>query len=284
MKWYEVKERSAGEKRLILTYYIFKIFGKIPVVAIAFFVALGTFFAGNDLRFYVKKYLSIVGEKSNNINVFKLFLSYALSAVDKIEVFSQKFDKKKINTNSVCDLFWKLKSEKQGAVCIFSHIGNIDVARVLIGSEQKISILLSLEQAKIFRDFLGKISDFKNINLVAVEDIGIETVIDLKNRIENGEFVFIAGDRTSKTARNIEVEVLRRKVDFPYGTFKLAELLDAPVFFVSCLKQFKGYEMSVVQFPTNGAKKMAATFADFVSELALKCPFQFYHFYDFFKE
>lgn len=284
MKWYEVKERSAGEKRLILTYYIFKIFGKIPVVAIAFFVALGTFFAGKDLRFYVKKYLSIVGEKSNNINVFKLFLSYAFSAVDKIEVFSQKFDKKKINTNSVCDLFWKLKSEKQGAVCIFSHIGNIDVARVLIGSEQKISILLSLEQAKIFRDFLGKISDFKNINLVAVEDIGIETVIDLKNRIENGEFVFIAGDRTSKTARNIEVEVLRRKVDFPYGTFKLAELLDAPVFFVSCLKQFKGYEMSVVQFPTNGAKKMAAAFADFVSELALKCPFQFYHFYDFFKE
>ncbi len=284
MKWYEVKERSAGEKRLILTYYIFKIFGKIPVVAIAFFVALGTFFAGKDLRFYVKKYLSIVGEKSNNINVFKLFLSYALSAVDKIEVFSQKFDKKKINTNSVCDLFWKLKSEKQGAVCIFSHIGNIDVARVLIGSEQKISILLSLEQAKIFRDFLGKISDFKNINLVAVEDIGIETVIDLKNRIENGEFVFIAGDRTSKTARNIEVEVLRRKVDFPYGTFKLAELLDAPVFFVSCLKQFKGYEMSVVQFPINGAKKMAAAFADFVSELALKCPFQFYHFYDFFQE
>lgn len=284
MKWYEVKERSAGEKRLILTYYIFKIFGKIPVVAIAFFVALGTFFAGKDLRFYVKKYLSIVGEKSNNINVFKLFLSYALSAIDKIEVFSQKFDKKKINTNSVCDLFWKLKSAKQGAVCIFSHIGNIDVARVLIGSEQKISILLSLEQAKIFRDFLGKISDFKNINLVAVEDIGIETVIDLKNRIENGEFVFIAGDRTSKTARNIEVEVLRRKVDFPYGTFKLAELLDAPVFFVSCLKQFKGYEMSVVQFPTNGAKKMAAAFADFVSELALKCPFQFYHFYDFFKE
>lgn len=284
MKWYEVKERSAGEKRLILTYYIFKIFGKIPVVAIAFFVALGTFFAGKDLRFYVKKYLSIVGEKSNNINVFKLFLSYALSAVDKIEVFSQKFDKKKINTNSVCDLFWKLKSEKQGAVCIFPHIGNIDVARVLIGSEQKISILLSLEQAKIFRDFLGKISDFKNINLVAVEDIGIETVIDLKNRIENGEFVFIAGDRTSKTARNIEVEVLRRKVDFPYGTFKLAELLDAPVFFVSCLKQFKGYEMSVVQFPTKGAKKMAAAFADFVSELALKCPFQFYHFYDFFKE
>ena len=284
MKWYEVKERSAGEKRLILTYYIFKIFGKIPVVVIAFFVALGTFFAGKDLRFYVKKYLSIVGEKSNHINVFKLFLSYALSAVDKIEVFSQKFHKKKINTNSVCDLFWKLKSEKQGAVCIFSHIGNIDVARVLIGSEQKISILLSLEQTKIFRDFLGKISDFKNINLVAVEDIGIETVIDLKNRIENGEFVFIAGDRTSKTARNIEVEVLSRKVDFPYGTFKLAELLEAPVFFVSCLKQSKGYEMSVVQIPTNDAKKMAAAFADFVSELALKCPFQFYHFYDLFPE
>ena len=43
MKWYEVKERSAGEKRLILTYYIYKIFGRYPVVLIAFFVALITF-------------------------------------------------------------------------------------------------------------------------------------------------------------------------------------------------------------------------------------------------
>lgn len=286
MKWYEVKERSAGEKRLLLTYYIFMIFGRIPVLVIAFFVALVTFCRGNDLRVYVKKYLSVVGEKPNYINVFRLFLSYAISSVDKIEVFAQKFDKKKINTDSVCDLFWKLRGEKQGAVCVFSHVGNIDVARVLIGKEQKISILLSIEQAKTFRDFLGKISDFKNINLVAVEDIGIETVIDLKNRIENGEFVFVAGDRTAKTSKNIEVEVLGRKVDFPYGSFKLAELLESSVFFVSCLKMKKGYEMTVEQFMTGKkcAKKMADAFAVFVTEQVTKCPFQFYHFYDFFKD
>jgi len=283
MKWYEVKERSAGEKRLILTYYIYKYFGKFPLVVIAFFVALATFLAGKDLREYSRKYLDVVGVKPNNFNIFRHFLSYALSLADKIEVFSGKFDKKNIKTENICPEFLQYRANNKGAVCIFSHVGNIDVARVLIGEEQKITILLSLEQAKIFRDFLGKISNFKNINLVAVEQIGIETVIELKDRVEKGEFIFIAGDRTSKNNRNIEVNVLGQRVDFPLGSYKLAELLETDVFFVACLKEKHGYDMKVEISNQNDAKQTAHSFAEFVSKLAQAKPFQFYHFYDFFK-
>lgn len=283
MKWYEVKERSAGEKRLILTYYIYKFFGKFPVKIIAFFVAMGTFFSSKDLREYSKKYFSIVGVKPNFGNIFRHFLSYALSLVDKIEVFGGKFEKKNIAIQNVCAEFWRCREENRGAVCIFSHVGNIDVTRVLIGEEQKISIVLSLEQAKIFRDFLGKISSFKNVNLVPVEQIGVETVFELKDRVEKGEFVFIAGDRTSKNSRNVEVEVCGQKVDFPLGTFKLAELLESPVFYLSCLKSKIGYDMIVKIAKNTSAKQMAVEFSDFVTEQINQAPFQFYHFCEFFK-
>lgn len=283
MKWYDVKERSAGEKRLILTYYIYKLFGKFPVKIIAFFVAVGTFFSSKDLREYSKKYLSVIGVKPNNCNVFRHFLTYALSLVDKIEVFGGNFDKKKIATENVCEDFWRYREENKGAVCIFSHVGNIDVARVLIENEQKISIVLSLEQAKIFRNFLCKISSFKNINLVPVEQIGVETVIDLKDRTEKGEFVFIAGDRTSKNNRNVEVEVCSFKVDFPLGTFKLAELLELQVFFISCLKSKIGYDMIVKRAKNTSSKQMAVEFSDFVTEQIKQAHFQFYHFCEFFK-
>lgn len=285
MKWYEVKERSAGEKRLILTYYIYKIFGKFPVKVIAFFVALGTFLSSKDLRNCSKKYLSIVGLKPSNINIFLQFLSYALAMVDKIEVFAGNFNPKSITTTN-CNDFFRLQDENKGAVCIFSHVGNIDIARVLINKNQKITIILSIEQAKLFRNFLSKFSNNETISFEPVETLGIETIIRLKDKVDKGELIFIAGDRASKNSKNIEVEVLNAKTEFPKGTFKLAKLLEVPVFFVSCIKNRNKYNFEVEEYLSedNSLKNMADSFAKFISNQAERAPFQFYHFYDFFKE
>lgn len=286
MKWYEVKERSAGEKRLILSYYIYKLFGRKPLVAIAFCVALVTFLNSKDLRECSAKYLKIVGIEPTSKNIFKHFLSYALSQVDKIEVFAGQFSRKYVNLKDIDELFWDCQNKNKGAVCIFSHVGNVDVTRILMTSQKRVSIFLSLEQAKIFRDFLNKFSVFKNVTMCAVEEIGADTIISLKQKVDDGEIVFIAGDRASKNSKNIEVTLLGKKVDFPLGTFKLAELLEVPVFFVSAIKNGADYDLTIKEFKTfeKCAKKMAESFADFVSSETIKVPFQFYHFYDLFKD
>ena len=286
MKWFEVKERSAGEKRLILTYFCYKFLGKFSVEVIAFFVTLVTFLKAKDLRRCSKKYLMVAGIKPSISNIFKHFLSYAMSLADKIEVFAGGFDVKKIRFDNGTQKFLESKSSEKGAVCIFSDVGNIDIARALIDKNRKITIVLSLKQAKIFREFLKKLSFQKNISLCPVEDMGIETAFSLKEKLENGEYVFIAGDRTSENAKNIEVEILNRRAEFPLGTFKLAELAEVPVYFVSCLKNKKFYDFEVREFHVfeKCAVKMAEKFADFVSEKIQKAPFQFYHFYDFFKD
>lgn len=284
MKWYEVKERSAGEKRLILTYYIYKLFGRYPVVLIAFFVALITFLKSKDLRFYSKKYLEIAGIKPSHFNIFRHFLSYAISQVDKIEVFCGTYNKGNICMADIDNSFSDCEKQNKGCICIFSHVGNIDIARTLMDENRKISIILSLEQAKIFRNFLNNFSIFKNVTVFAVEEMGADTVLLLKQRADDGEMIFIAGDRNSKNSRNTEVKVLGRKAEFPLGTFKLAELLEIPVFFISAIKIKRNCKIIVKEFKTfeKCAKKMAESFADFVSEEALSAPFQFYHFYDFF--
>ena len=143
--------------------------------------------------------------------------------------------------------------------------------------------IINIHPRNLAASFLCKISSSKNINLVPVEQIGVETVIDLKNRTEKGEFVFIAGDRTSKNNRNVEVEVCSFKVDFPLGTFKLAELLELPVFFISCLKSKIGYDMIVKRAKNASSKQMAVEFSDFVTEQIKQAHFQFYHFCEFFK-
>ena len=52
MKWFQVKEKSAGKKRLILTYHIYKIFGMKAVRVIAFMMGLISFLLNKDLSNY----------------------------------------------------------------------------------------------------------------------------------------------------------------------------------------------------------------------------------------
>lgn len=291
MKWYEVKEYSAGEKRLMLTYFLYKTFGKIAVNIIAFFVGLGTFLYAKSLRISSAKNLSALGQKPSLFNVLRNILSYAFAQADKIEVFSGKFipDNIVFENNSDMKSFRENVHNKKGSVCIFSHLGNIDVIRALLEKDKTdITIFLSLKQAEIFRNFLNRISVENHVSAYSVEDIGINTAIEIKDKINNGEFIFIAGDRVSENAgmKKFEVDFLNKKIDLPKGTFKLAELIEAPVFFVIAVKIKNKYKFVVKKFENyeKCSKNMASDFSKFIAEWSSKYPFQFYHFYDFFKD
>lgn len=291
MNWYEVKEYSAGEKRLMLTYFLYKIFGKSVVNIIAFFVAFGTFLYAKSLRKFSAKNLLALGQKPSLFNVFRNILSYAFAQADKIEVFSGKFNPDNIifEENSDMKNFRENVQNKKGSICVFSHLGNIDVIRALLEKDKNdITIFLSLKQAEIFRKFLNRISVDNHVCTYPVEDIGINTAIEIKDKIDNGEFVFIAGDRISKNfnVKKFDVEFLNKKIHLPKGTFKLAELTEAPVFFLISVKIKNKYKLIVKEFENYDkcSKNMAIEYAQFLSDMASIYPFQFYHFYDFFED
>ena len=96
MKWFQIKEQSAGKKRLILSLYLYKIFGKNILYLIAFFVSFTTFIIAAKVRSYSKKYFEITYPylklEPTLLNQFKHIYSYAVSLVDKILVFCGDFD------------------------------------------------------------------------------------------------------------------------------------------------------------------------------------------------
>lgn len=288
MKWFEVKERSVGRKRLILTYFLYKFFGKKILELIAFFVTFFTFFSASDLRKYSKKYLQIMCLKPSFKNMFCHFLNYAMAQVDKIEALVGKFDIKKISLNGDTEKFYSCIKSQKGAVCLFSHVGNIEIMRALLQKDSvNVSVFMSKKQAQIFRNFLESISVGQKISVYPVEEIAPNTIIELKQKIDKGEFIFLAGDRISQTVseKKIEVILFGKKVDFPLGSYKFAELIEAPVFFVAALKQKNSYNITVKNFQTfkKCATQMAFDFAEFISDCASSEPLQFYHFYDMFR-
>ena len=297
MKWYEAKEQAAGTKRLFLLWYIYKIFGKKVVQFITFFVTFFACLGAKEVRNYSKKYLDIVGIKPTFNNVFKHFLSYSYSLVDRVEIFSNNFNPQKLyfEDKKQKDLLLDDLKTGNGIFFICNHLGNVDAMRAFVNSDIKdtctsISVFLAREQCKIFGSFINQITKNEKIFLNAVEDIDINTSIEIQERLNNGGIVFMAGDRTSLHSINFEAEFLGHKVQFPMGTFKFAQMMEVPIYFVSAIKMPKDkYSIHLKKFDSAENKrksmvKMQTEFITFLEEKTKLAPFQFYHFYNLFDE
>ena len=134
------------------------------------------------------------------------------------------------------------------------------------------------------------------INIAPSEDdlveIGIETALDIKNKLENGEIVLMAGDRLSAQNDNkcYETKLLGRKVSLPLGTLKFALMMEAPIYLLACLKNDDGtFKIESEKFKRDNSRSdnlnnLQKQFADFLERITLSKPYQIYNFYDFFEE
>lgn len=296
--WYQVKEQAAGEKRLMLMWYIYKLLGKKAVNFIAFFVTLSAFIFAKEVRGYSKKYLTVISKytplKPSLINQFKHFLSYARVLTDKIEIFSNNFDKSKIIYNSQAEKE-KLYSDidaQNGVFFLCSHIGNTEVMRTFLVDNSiypnlRVNAFMSKNQCKIFNNFIKKIAKEIPLTPFPVEDIGIDTSIIIKENLEKGQMVFIAGDRVAENSKSatFTTKLFGETVEFPTGSFKLAQLMEVPIYFIAALKaENDTYKIYLENHNFTTLPNLETAYVKFLEKITLISPFQFYHFYDLFQD
>lgn len=295
MKWFELKEQSAGKKRLILTWYLYRIFGEKILYVIAFLVSFFTFIFAPTIRRYSKQYFFTVQKytniKPNTINQFRHILSYANSLADKILIFSDNYNTNNITFDSEEDknqLFNDINNNK-GSFFICNHIGNIEVLHSLFkytisNPNCKINVFMSHKQSQIFNEFLAGIEKEIHIKTFPVEEIEVTTGIELKENLNKGDIVFIAGDRLSEMGgKSIETNLFEHKIYLPLGCFKLAKLMEVPTYFISALKIKNKYVVFAEKQKNTSEKELINNYTKFLEKMTLKNPFQFFHFYDFFE-
>ncbi len=280
-KWFQFSEHCAGKKRLILSYYLYKIFGTKILRLIAFFVVLIAFISAKERRDASIKFYKRIN-KPPLISSFKQFLNYGNSLVDKIISFIGDFDNKKFILDNP-EIF-------NGAFFITTHIGNIEILRSLIKdyNNRRVNIFLQANMCEIFNNFLKTFEVKVNADIFPVEEISIETSILISDRLKNGELVFMAGDRISAQNSNkiYSKEFLGSKISLPLGTLKFALLMDAPIYYIICAKEGKNYRVHTEHFKSKSTRKnekleeLKTSYVQFLEKYTLKYPYQFYNFYD----
>ncbi|MFM4703275.1 glycosyltransferase family 2 protein [Aeromonas bivalvium] len=183
----------------------------------------------------------------------------------------------------------------QGLLLLGSHLGDLELCRALgtrLG-QVRINALVFTRHAARFNALLSQINPGSGLNLIQVQEMGADTAILLKEKIEAGEWVVIVGDRTSVTRekRVVWADFLGAPAPFPLGPFALASVLACPVYLMFGLKEQGRFRVHFEPFAERlllpRAEREAAlrhwvqAYADRLQHHCLQAPLDWFNFFDF---
>ena len=186
-------------------------------------------------------------------------------------------------------------ADKQGILLIVSHLGNIEISRALLDDAQRsrIKILVHTVHAQNFARILRQFRPEATADTIQVTEMNPGIMFALKDAIERGDWVAIAGDRTPVRGdeRISMAPFLGRDAPFPQGPYVLAHLLECPVYLMFCMEQDGGYGLYFEIFAERitlprrdkqaAISSWAARYAQRLESFCLMDPFQWYNFFDF---
>jgi predicted LPLAT superfamily acyltransferase len=301
-KWMQDAEFGVGSFRLRLLLRIYCFLGAnflkaaiLPIVFAAFLFRKNARSA--SLGYFARLYAFSRRPdlKPSLQNSFRHLYSFAASLVDKIGAWTGDITERDVeycNKEAQRRIFENLRVGK-GIFALCSHLGNMELLRAMASSrEEKIVVNVFVEkaQSKEFNAFIARINPDANLNLLPVNEIGIETASLVKAKLEGGEIVVMAADReaTLNEKSGTSLGFLGAKALFPKGAFRFLKLMECDFCFVfTCRNGKGGYDMHTDFFEAAEARKPEEVMRAFVhrlEELVLRYPYQWYNFYDFWQD
>lgn len=227
---------------------------------------------------------------------YRHLFSFANAIIDKLAAWAGMLSVDDVSYQGRAALQHDLQSGR-GALVLVSHLGNVEVCRMLASLEPKlkINVLVHTQHAQKFNHLLSLYNPASTLNLWQVSDINAATAMALAEKIDQGELVIIAADRTpvSDNRRVVVVDFLGAPALLPQGPFILAGLLRCPVYTLFCVKQQDKYAIIFEAFsealalPRNRREQViqqqAQSYAQRLQEYCLQYPLQWFNFYDFWR-
>ncbi|KTS27547.1 glycosyltransferase family 2 protein [Pantoea stewartii] len=187
----------------------------------------------------------------------------------------------------------------QGKLLLASHLGDVEACRALaqLNSSKVINALVFSDNAKRFKQIMEEMAPQAGLNLMPVTDIGPDTAMLLKEKLDRGEWIAIVGDRIAvNPQRGGEWRIcwsrfMGQPAPFPQGPFILASILRCPVDLIFALRQQGKLHIHCEPFADplllprddrqNALQQTIDRYAERLEHYALQSPLDWFNFFDF---
>ncbi len=228
------------------------------------------------------------------IGVLRHFASFGECILDKLLLWCGLFDTGSVQFHGVEQIAGQI-ARKQGGLIICCHLGNLELCRVMSKGHPglKLTVLLHTKHATRFNRLLAQVNPDSQLNVMQVTELTPATAALLKEKIDQGEFVAITGDRipVALEPRIAMAPFLGAMAPFPVGPYVMASIFHCPVHLLFSLRTQRSWEIHLELFRQSirlPRKDRAAALATLAGAYAvrLECycrqaPLQWFNFYDF---
>jgi predicted LPLAT superfamily acyltransferase len=282
-----------------LIFWLHRIVGRWPARIILYPVVFWYVAANPAARAASRDYLRRVAIldarlQATRFRILRHFTAFAECLLDKMLLWGDAFNAD-VEFHGE-PLIAEQVASGRGALLICSHLGNLELCRVLsrrIGL--KVTVLTHTKHAKKFNELLARLDPGSQLDLMQVTDISPATAMLLEEKIAHGELVAIAGDRVPISAKPLVAwaNFLGSAAPFPTGPYVLGHLLECPVFLLFSIKRARTREVhferlrdSIELQRTVRDAELAVLAQEYAGRLEHFCrrsPLEWFNFYDFWR-
>ena len=253
--WAAQRERGATRLGILVIWHIYRLLGK-TAAKIAFLVPLA----------FIAPLCRGAG--------FRRILAFAWSRIDIVDAVTLRKATPRFTFSG--DTGWR----SGGAFLISSHLGSIEVLAALCdASRPELHAFQQVSHDPVFTSFLTE--RMSGFTLHAVEEIGVETAVEMQEALRAGALVLMAGDRlpakTGRDARTARHGFLGRECLWPRGVFRFAALMESPVYAIVAVRT--GWNRYEVKAKRLGGD-LLHDYVSFLEEEVRRRPGQWFQFHD----
>ena len=273
---------------------------------ICFFFWIGAAPVRARSRMYLDHLSMASGKRSDFLGTYKHVYSFALSMMEKLLGWKGAISINRVERqDDDMGLLLDQLNRGEGAFVICSHLGNMEMLRsftefdgFLTKKRFEVFPVVDLSGTTKFNSLLRELNPDLIDKIIDANSIGVDSAIWMKEKIQEGNLVVIAGDRTSANSRNrkIVTDFLGEPAGFPEGAFSLAGILNAPIYFIFAVrkKDFNirsTYEFHVIRSKISldcsrkerpeRLKMLLCEYTEVLERLCVKHPYQWYNFFNF---
>jgi predicted LPLAT superfamily acyltransferase len=244
-----------------------------------------------NARNYLRRAL---GREPKFLDRFRHVLYFATTIHDRVYLLHECFEQFEISIEGE-ELVRAVDATGNGAFLMGAHMGSFEVTRAIGMHRPGIQVVMAMysENARKIMTMLEALRPSVKPEIISLGRV--EAMLKVRQRLEDGAFVGIMGDRTLGNEPLQEVSFLGSRAYFPVGPMRAAALLGRPMIFM--LGLYRGanrYQLVfelVADFSAVGPSERAAAVADavarYVALLEKYCrsdPYNWFNFFDFWRD
>lgn len=295
--WTETKERGNYWAMRILV-AVYRVGGRLLLKPLVTLVVLYFFITRPSVRRHSAAYLRrVLGRPPRWRDLWRHQLSFGLALVDRLGAWMGRIRRTDVAFDGHQTML-DLQARSTGAVLLGAHLGNLEMCRAVVTNDgsMKLNVILHNRNTENFNRLIQNVSGQSGIRLIQVDDITPVTAMQLRAKLDQGEFLILLADRLppGNTGRFIRHPVLGDDVRLPMGPFWLSLMLGAPVYFMAGFATNRGHRAVLEPLYDGGkvarrdrdrvSRELVSSYVHYLERYCRRYPFQWFNFYDYWED